>query len=419
MTRILLHHPRAGRRLALRRGLEAAGFAVDVMSAADALRSAPEDAVVVADGESRAFVEAREALGRRRLILIGGSPVTGAERIDSAAPVEALLERLRGSAAEPSATDADRGVEPSANEPVAVDGMVHAGGLDAVVERIDRLAPVDLPVLIVGESGCGKDVVARALHARGPRRDRPLVTVHVGVTAGELLESELFGHVRGAFTDAVSDREGRLEAAGDGTLLLDEVADVPVGLQATFLRVLQDRRFSRVGETTERSFNARVVGTTQRDLEAEIARGTFREDLYHRLAGAVIHVPPLRQRPHDLPILAHHLLARATGAGSDTPPALTAGALSALREHGWPGNVRELDHVLQRAWLLAGDDPIDEVHVRTTLRDSRSVDPDRDLEAVLRRWIQARRARGADESEIRQSLDARIDQAVREVDPDP
>lgn len=403
MRTLLLHHSRAGRRLALRRGLEAAGFEVVPVENARVLERAPAEAPLLVDDASIALIGAARATPSRRVVVLGHGP-EGTESLSAEIGVDAVAAHFRGETPAPLPVRPDPGP----------DDLVHGGGLRDVVERIERLAAVDLPVLIEGETGVGKDVVARALHRHGPRRPRPFVTVHVGATAAELLESELFGHARGAFTDAVRDREGRLEAARDGTLLLDDVGDVPRPLQATFLRVLQDRRFSRVGEAIERDFAARVVATSTRPLAGDVAAGSFREDLYHRLAGAVVHVPALRERPEDVAPLVAHLIARTTPADA-APPAVTSGALERLAGHSWPGNVRELDHVLQRARLLAEPEgPLEKVHVQTALADAGAHDPDRDLEGALRRWFAARRARGTPPHEARQALD----DLARKVDED-
>jgi len=408
--RVALHHPRAGRRLALRRGLEVAGFDVVVVHRVEDLFAGGGDLKLVAAAEATDFLRSVTDGPEDRLytIVLGAGPTHGPidARLPADAPVESLIDALR------ALDDTDRRNHRPAR-PSHRNQLVHAGGLDALEEKIDRLAAVDLSVLVSGESGVGKDLVARTLHDRGPRRDHPFVVMAVGATPADLLESALFGHVRGAFTDAVADRTGRLEAAGEGTLVLDEVADIPLSLQAVFLRVLQDRRFAPVGDGTERPFRARVLATTQRDLRAAVADGTFREDLYHRLAGAELAIPPLRVRPHDIAPLADHFAAL-----HDPPSRLDDAARRRLGEYEWPGNARELDHVLQRARLLTDSGRIDEVLIETILADARGMDPDAALIDVLRPWIATRRARGESWTSMRQTLGGLLDR-LRDDDSTP
>jgi DNA-binding NtrC family response regulator len=203
-------------------------------------------------------------------------------------------------------------------------------------------------VLLTGESGTGKELVARALHLHSPRRHGPFVAVNCGALPGELLESELFGHVRGAFTGAVRDRVGRFELASQGTLFLDEVAEVPPHLQVKLLRVLQERTFERVGESTSRRTEARVLAATNADVKRAIAEGTFRDDLYYRLRVVPIEVPPLRRRREDVEPLARFLLGR-VAARYGRSLILAPDALRAMLGYDWPGNVRELENALEYA----------------------------------------------------------------------
>jgi DNA-binding NtrC family response regulator len=230
------------------------------------------------------------------------------------------------------------------------------GEAPAIVDvrhTIERIAPSDASVLITGEHGTGKEVVAAWVHALGDRRGKPLVTMNAGGLAEGIAESELFGHVKGAFTDARVDRIGCFEMADEGTLFLDEIANMPTRLQAKLLRVLQTGEMARVGSSRVRYVNVRMISATNADLPAEIAAGRFREDLLYRLNTVVIHLPPLRERKSDLDALATHFLGiyaaryRKPIAGFD--PAATA----ALHAHGWPGNVRELAHSIERAVLMA------------------------------------------------------------------
>ncbi len=224
-----------------------------------------------------------------------------------------------------------------------------------------RVAPTDSTVLVVGETGTGKELVARALHALSPRAAGPFVAVNCGALAPELVESELFGHEKGAFTGAVARRAGAFEAASGGTLFLDEVGELPPVLQPKLLRVLEARAVVRVGASFEVPVDVRVVAATHRDLEAEVRLGRFREDLFYRLHVVPLSVPPLRERIEDLPLLAAHLLERLAGAGRRLQ--LGPAALARLAAHDWPGNVRELRNVLERAALLAADPVIEPEHL--------------------------------------------------------
>jgi sigma-54 specific flagellar transcriptional regulator A len=213
---------------------------------------------------------------------------------------------------------------------------------------IARLAPIPSSVLIVGESGTGKELVARAIHARSPRADRPFVAVNCGALPGTLLESELFGHVRGAFTGAGWDKPGRFDVAADGTLFLDEIGDLPLELQVKLLRVLQERQFERVGDVHPQPFRARVVAATHHDLARAVARKTFREDLYYRLNVVPLRLAPLRERREDLELLVGHVLDR-IGERRSRLLRLSGSAMRVLLEHDWPGNVRQLENALEYA----------------------------------------------------------------------
>jgi DNA-binding NtrC family response regulator len=222
-----------------------------------------------------------------------------------------------------------------------------------VLEMIERVGPSDANVLITGENGTGKGTVASALHAVSGRAPKPLLTVNAGGLSEGVFESELFGHVKGAFTDAKADRVGRFEMADGGALFLDEIANVPLNLQPKLLRVLETGDFERVGSSRTRRADVRVLSATNADVRQEVAAGRFRQDLLFRLNTIEIHVPPLRDRPQDIPLLAAHFLRLHARRYRKELPGFHADALRALGGHPWPGNVRELDHAVERAVLMA------------------------------------------------------------------
>jgi DNA-binding NtrC family response regulator len=222
-----------------------------------------------------------------------------------------------------------------------------------VMELIGQIGPSDANVLITGEHGTGKEVVARTLHALSARATKPMVTVNAGGLSEGIFESELFGHVKGAFTDARSDRVGRFELADGSTLFLDEIANVPLNLQAKLLRVLETGDLERVGSSTTRRVNARVLAATNADVNAEAAAGRFRQDLLFRLNTIEIHIPPLRDRREDIDLLAHHFLHGYSQRYRKNISGFDSAAAKALHEHAWPGNVRELDHAVERGVLLS------------------------------------------------------------------
>jgi DNA-binding NtrC family response regulator len=227
-----------------------------------------------------------------------------------------------------------------------------------VLEMIERVGPSDANVLITGENGTGKGTVAAALHAVSTRAPKPLLTVNAGGLSEGVFESELFGHVKGAFTDAKADRVGRFEMADGGALFLDEIANVPTNLQPKLLRVLETGEFERVGSSRTRRADVRVLSATNADVRQEVASGRFRQDLLFRLNTIEIHVPPLRDRREDIPLLAGHFLRLHAQRYRKPVKGFHADALRALAAHGWPGNVRELDHAVERAVLMARGEEI-------------------------------------------------------------
>jgi Nif-specific regulatory protein len=235
-----------------------------------------------------------------------------------------------------------------------LEGIIGASAAMRAVYRLIRLvAPSPASVLLVGETGTGKELVARAIHRLSPRADGPYVRVNCGALSESLLESELFGHVKGAFTGALDNKTGRFEAAHGGTIFLDEISSMSAKLQVKLLRVLQEREFERVGESRTIHVETRVVAATNQFLEDEIDAGRFREDLYYRLNVVPIHLPPLRERRDDIPLLARFFLDRYSEENRRDTPELPANILATLVEHAWPGNVRELENCIERAVVLA------------------------------------------------------------------
>jgi two-component system, NtrC family, response regulator AtoC len=226
--------------------------------------------------------------------------------------------------------------------------------MEELVRTAEKVKDYDATVLVTGESGTGKELVARHLHFGGRRRGKPFVAINCGAIPETLLESELFGHRKGAFTEAKRDRAGLIEEADQGTLFLDEIGELPLPLQSKLLRFLQDGEIRRLGDTEVRRVNVRLVAATARDLEGEVDGGRFRDDLFYRLNVIRLHVPPLRERPADLPLLARHFLAHYCGKYAKSAMCLSEDALEALSSHDWRGNVRELKNLMERCVLLGG-----------------------------------------------------------------
>jgi DNA-binding NtrC family response regulator len=232
--------------------------------------------------------------------------------------------------------------------------IAEAAAMQPVLQMISRVGPSDANILITGEPGTGKEVVARMLYAISDRASRPMVTVNMGGLAEGVFESELFGHVKGAFTDAKADRVGRFELADGGTIFLDEIANLPFNLQSKLLRVLETGEMERVGQSKTKKVDVRVISATNADLNLDVNEGRFRQDLLFRLNTIEIHLPPLRERKEDIPLLAAHYLAQMARRYRKGVAGFEPAALQILRDHPWPGNVRELCHVIERAVLMSG-----------------------------------------------------------------
>jgi len=224
--------------------------------------------------------------------------------------------------------------------------------MQEIFATIERVAPTRATVLLAGESGVGKDLIARAIHFHSPRRDRPLVKINCSAIPENLMESELFGYEKGAFTGAAGTKPGKFEQADTGTVFLDEIGDVPAAIQVKLLRILQEREFERLGSNVTRHIDVRVIAATNQDLRAALEQGTFREDLYYRLNVVPMNIPPLRERKQDIPFLANHFLRKLAPDSGHVVEAISDSAMEKLVGYHWPGNVRELENVIERALIL-------------------------------------------------------------------
>lgn len=241
--------------------------------------------------------------------------------------------------------------------------------MQEVFDAIRQVGPSRATVLVTGESGTGKELVARAIHQLSPRVHGPFIPLHCAALSPTLLESELFGHEKGAFTGAVERRRGRFELADGGSLFLDEVGEIPAAIQVKILRVLEERKFERVGGQETVEVDVRLVAATNRDLKKMVDEGTFREDLYYRLNVVTIHLPPLRERPDDIPLLVQHFLKEIAAENGKTIAGLTPEAMGALAAYAWPGNVRELRNVIERMVVMARGDTLTVRDLPAALRD--------------------------------------------------
>jgi DNA-binding NtrC family response regulator len=260
---------------------------------------------------------------------------------------------------------------PNAPLSVASGALVIDHAMRELYTQAQRVAQGDIAVLVLGETGAGKELLAQEVHAASQRAKAPFIAFNCAALSETLLESELFGHEKGSFTGAGASQQGLLEAANGGTVFLDEVGDVPLSTQVKLLRVLEEKKVMRVGSRTARSIDIRIVSATNRDLEAEAQRGTFRSDLYYRLAGVTLSIPALRDRPSEVGPLAQRFLASAAkSSGRKGPPKIGQDALELLQRYPWPGNVRELRNVMERACLLCAEEMLEPRHLPTRLTES-------------------------------------------------
>jgi len=273
--------------------------------------------------------------------------------------------------------------------------LAHGRAMRALVDQVRRFADIESNVLISGETGTGKNAVARELHARGPRARRPFVVVDCAALTTTLIDSELFGHERGAFTDAVAARPGRFELASNGTVYLDAVTELSIEAQGKLLRIVEEKRVERLGGQTSLAVPARVVASADSGVEDAVREGRFRGDLFHRIGVLPIRIPPLRERPEDVAPLARHFLGRAAAAASRVAPTIAPAVLGALRDYAWPGNVRELKHVVERALAAVDRGGLTLRHLPQEILEGAALKPDAlpgrrpTLDEVERRYIAA------------------------------
>jgi len=249
--------------------------------------------------------------------------------------------------------------------------------LESVLQQVRLVAPTDSTVLILGETGTGKELIASAIHKLSNRSTRPFIRVNCAAIPSSLIASELFGHEKGAFTGALQRRQGRFEAANGGTIFLDEIGELPMETQISLLRVIQEREFERVGSTQSISVDVRIIAATNRDLEAAVAAGTFRADMFYRLSVFPIHVPALKERLEDIPVLVEHLIERFAKRVGKTFRTIKMNTMEILQAYNWPGNIRELQNVIERSVILSGGDvfSIDEGWAKRAMRQPRALPP--------------------------------------------
>jgi two-component system response regulator HydG len=366
-NRVLLIDEARSSTRALLDALRRAGFSQERCASVPAAcrRLEREPAIAVLRGE----LEDAEQLIRhaQALIVLSDFPrehqlPEGCEELSEPIGPEEIVRAVRRQAERLRLAQENRRLREAVHERFQLGALVSRDpAFERIAHTVSALADTRAGVLIVGESGTGKSLLARTIHQLSSRLHGPFVEVNCGALPANLLESELFGHVKGAFTGALRDREGKFEAAQGGTIFLDEIGVAPADLQIKLLRLLQERRFERIGESRTRETDARVIAATNADLVAEVRAGRFREDLYWRLHVVTLALPPLRERPRDILLLAEHFQFRFATEHNRQVSGFTQGAEQALVAHRWPGNVRELEHAIERAVLLSRGGPIDEL----------------------------------------------------------
>jgi two-component system, NtrC family, nitrogen regulation response regulator GlnG len=420
MADLLILDLQPSRRLLLRRLAEAAGFAVRVASAVDdAVFDGPAASAVIVDPACWRELQTRHPLpdwwSRARLIL--SAPLAAEEPSDL--PVLAAnpdVEALRAVLDRPAEGEE---LHPWTEAIPDAEFLTCDPRCEKMLDDVARLADRPIAVLVEGESGTGKELVARALHEQSSRRDQPFVAINCSAIPAELLESEVFGHERGAFTDALRQHQGCFERAGEGTILLDEIGDMPLRLQPKLLRVLEARVLIRVGGEKEVPVKARILAATHRDLGSRVESGEFRGDLYHRLAVARLRIPPLRDRPADLKWLSAILLRRIAEEYEQSARRLSAATWHRFQRHRWPGNVRELENFLRRSLLIETSSPLELWPDPTESRDG-SANPAwvEELETYLREKIEGGSSLEEAAEDARRALEAALDR-LGSKDPSP
>ncbi len=389
MARVLVADDEENIRLVLRTLLSRHGYAVEAVPSAEAAlealeRFAPDFVLADVRMGGMSGIELTRAIAERgseaTVIVMSayGSVELALEAMKAGAydyvakpfKQDEVLLALRKAEERESLRRENRALRSQVREAARFEQMVgRSPAIRGVYRTIEKAAGFDTTVLIQGESGTGKELVARALHARSPRSSSPFVAVNCGAIPESLIESELFGHQRGAFTDASSDKPGLFEQAHHGTLFLDEIGELPLGTQVKLLRVLQEGTLRRLGETRDRKVDVRVVAATVRDLNEEVAEGRFREDLFYRLNVLPLAVPPLRERREDLPLLVDHFVEHYGARLGTRIRGLDAKAQKLVLSYHWPGNVRELANVIERAMVLAESDVLGEQDLPERLRE--------------------------------------------------
>ena len=354
--------------------------------ALNSIRSRAPDVVVSAHpGTAAALADLLDTLAPdATLLTIGPGPAPPAARrirvesLNGAATLEHLVEPIASAAGKAVARREDRLLKQSFEQASleAFEGIVGVSRpMKKIIERIKKAARNKLTVLILGETGTGKELIARAIHTHSDRARRPFQALNCAGLSETLIESELFGHVKGAFTGAVADRKGHFAAADGGTLFLDEIGDMPLPMQAKLLRVLEHREFSPVGSTEVHKVDVRLISATHTDLARRLEEKQFRDDLYYRLHQWVIEVPPLRERREDIPLLAHYLVQQANAEHGLSVEGVASEAMALLTRHYWPGNVRELKNVIESVACEVGRGLIEAEHLPERLRGSRELAP--------------------------------------------
>ena len=396
-------------RTILRTLLEGEGYHVFTADSAEAaLRIFPENDIAVtltdikmAGMDGLALLDQIKSMDENAIVII----MTAFSSVDSAIAAlrkgaydyvtkpfvnEDLLQRVRNAVQNRTLFAENRALRRELNRQYNFPEIVGSSEkMQRVFELVAKVADTSTNVLILGESGTGKELIARSLHFNSSRSAKPFLAVNCGALPESLLESELFGHTKGAFTGAVADKKGLFRSAEGGTLFLDEIGEMPMPLQVRLLRALQEHEVTPVGSSTPQKFDARIVAATNRDLEKEVEAGNFREDLFYRLNVIEISLPPLRERSGDIPALIKHFVSKSAGAQNSVAKPVTEDAMSAMRSYAWPGNVREMENCIERAFILSGDE-IDLESLPAKVRSaagSPTIADSTSLESVERRHI--------------------------------